>query len=1109
VGARRTGPLIAILALIAAALIARLYQVQVVEHATWAEEARKLVRSGALLPYERGALADATGQVLVADTVRYQVELEYREFRRGHPLGQIAHGRAALEMRDVGLLEARGALLPWGRALVALGPHALLAFARGGALVAGDVRIAATDDPEAERRANRASDLRFYAQRLLDLSRAETRALRAVETERGFRASYLEWAAAARGRTPAEELARLERRWLMSVEHLEFLGLRLASEAGVAGVLGLDRLIDEIEGWRIAVDNAAAGRLFREVAGFRAGRLEPAALLGWLDLEWLAREMRWDAPRLAEFAAQERAGWLLSWRDGFALPRLLAELRLDRDGGLDADRALATLAAVYGSAAAFQDALDGAPRDWREAAPVPVIDDLARVLELDAPRGFEPAPLAPPWRAAGLQSAAQTRVGEARWELLEHATGAGAADVEAALVLELGVDGFERNFGGDLAGLWRTALGGSVRHRAANRARIDRAARALLDAWEVEFQRLVEARLLELSTLPAPARRRDARMRFGPDRLDRLGERARHLVKDYGSRRAVIGDRPSYEVVYLLTREPERYPGFLVHPARDRSARLDGDETHLPGAELIGLVAGVDAERLQRQRQDAARFRELRAKASRSAEETRHLRALMGELLFVDERRGVSGIEGYADAQLRGRNGYRERLGLEDVFGRGAHAIQLAPVEDGRDVRLSLRRDLQAAAERAINHPLVPPAGVPADPDWLRAPVGAIVLLSKSGDVLAAASAPNAAALGARDPDRPGARAIERTLSQPGFQPIGSVFKPFVALHALEHHRALLLGPAFAHVCAVPEGLDHAEWGGVRCHSRWGHGPVDLARALEVSCNTYFAHVADLLAPEDLAALAHAVGFGEATGVEDLGPGSARIETVPKILVYEPRMDLRRQMRRGTNGLQVLDGTPMQVARAFWALAYGALPDLRLVQSVGGVELERPPAVRLPYSEAVLGAVRRYLVRVAAGVEGSARVALDPLELGWIVAAKTGSADLASRRSATDELGPDGDPRQPKHTWIAGWLPADDPQLVFCVFVNDTLATASHSAAWIARGLLLEPEVVAYLAACGAPRDADVLARVPTTSSHNPWKAPDPSERPAAPVGRADVGGVR
>ena len=52
-----------------------------------------------------------------------------------------------------------------------------------------------------------------------------------------------------------------------------------------------------------------------------------------------------------------------------------------------------------------------------------------------------------------------------------------------------------------------------------------------------------------------------------------------------------------------------------------------------------------------------------------------------------------------------------------------------------------------------------------------------------------------------------------------------------------------------------------------------------------------------------------------------------------------------------------------------------------------------------------------------------------------------------------------------KHTWIAGWFPAEAPRAVFVVYVHDTSETSSHSAVYVARQLLASPAVKRWLEA--------------------------------------------
>ena len=149
----------------------------------------------------------------------------------------------------------------------------------------------------------------------------------------------------------------------------------------------------------------------------------------------------------------------------------------------------------------------------------------------------------------------------------------------------------------------------------------------------------------------------------------------------------------------------------------------------------------------------------------------------------------------------------------------------------------------------------------------------------------------------------------------------------------------------------------------------------------------------------------------------------------------------------------------MQVARAYAALATGELPDLRLVREIGGVETEQGSRP-LGISAESLQRVRVALLDVA-NAGGTAHTALNEDEVGFVMSAKTGSADI----SAIAVEGADGKRRVRKHTWLAGWFPPKDPVAVLVVFVDDTMVTSSHSSVWIARQFLRRPELVNFLKA--------------------------------------------
>jgi hypothetical protein len=189
------------------------------------------------------------------------------------------------------------------------------------------------------------------------------------------------------------------------------------------------------------------------------------------------------------------------------------------------------------------------------------------------------------------------------------------------------------------------------------------------------------------------------------------------------------------------------------------------------------------------------------------------------------------------------------------------------------------------------------------------------------------------------------------------------------------------------------------------------------------------------------------------------GSVDGRFEDVSSYLFQRELTDGER--RRAGNGLAVVEATPMQVARGFVGLATGLLPDVRIVSAVGGAPVPRATPRPVPISHAALERVREALLAVTNESGGTAQQALSAERLGFALAAKTGSADLADRADR-DESG-----RVRKHTWVAGYAPVDEPRFVVVIFIHDTEATSSHGAVHVAAELLAQPEVRAYLAGLG------------------------------------------
>lgn len=1053
VAQRRFAPLMIAVLFGLVVLWARMFRVQVVEHEIWAREAANLVRSSTIIPYHRGSIRARDGRLLVQDEELFRIELVYRDFRRGHPLGQVAHARSALEMRAVSLPEALANLRLWATELASLSPAQVDAFGRGESLDATTLRVPASVDPRAERRAGRASDLRFYIGRLLHAERSELSELRKLRGERAER-SYVELLAELRRE---DEVADIERRLALDMEaarsHLEelarllslgFTALELKAEleelgrSWPSGAAALYVLLHDLEDARRTVENDAADDLFRWAAGFHPGRLRTRTLASYVSLGWIAARQRWDVERLAQWVLTRRAHWSDA-RDHSALPQALAELELSGDDFALAERLLSALTALVSEPSS---ALDTGRPDWRAADELVVLDSLDTLFALGDARPRSAGPLFA-WQGRELRRAYFTP--RQAGELLA------AADPRAAGQLASDQDPSASDRGA-LAAFWNEILSSraGLRSEACYRAALE-----LLEAWEELLQEEIEGSLRELVAQGARAP-----FRLAPGRIDRATERSAYILRDRGSRPIVLRSEPDYDVIFELTRFPERYRGFHVRDTTRRSFH-EFDEHGVAIAEgLIGHVRLSNLKEVLGQRRLERRLAELKRKTRREAADEAEIRELIARLYRRDELHGGGGIESHLDLELRGQNGYRETEGLQERADHGRRSLYQEPV-DGSEVTLTLDLDLQRAALETLEHPEHDPNDPQRDDVWLAHPVGAIILATPDGEVLVAASVPTIER--EASPTRDGESGVprERALTRPTFQPPGSAFKPFVAAWALEN---VGLDPAATFPCEPDPEEQWALYKDLHCNTQWGHKDVDLHEALMRSCNIYFAHVGELLTPSQFIEVCDLFGFGQPTGVSLEGPRRELREDWSfadlRLWAAEPAARPGPKQRRAANGLQVVQSTPMQLARATCALATGLLPDMCLVRSIAGSETTKS-AQALPLSRGTLERIHAALASVVTDSQGTAHgKGLGETSLGFSAALKTGSADYANFKSAERSS---KKRKMRKHTWITGWFPREEPEAVLVVYLHDVSETSSHSAVYVARQFLRTQAVRSFL----------------------------------------------
>ncbi|QDV06496.1 Stage V sporulation protein D [Planctomycetes bacterium Poly30] len=1098
---RRFVPLLVLLGVSLLVLLARLWDIQIVQHEVWSTEAVNLVRSYGVDPYVRGALKDRDGRLIARDEEVYALEFVWRDFRRGHPLGQVAMMRSLMLMRPVGLDEARPTLAEAAQSYAALTPNAIDGFAEGLELDAGIdyvPALAATSDEERreaavrERRGPRAGDLRYYIMRLLHLSPRQIKTLGERIENGGGDHSFLALAAELREQPIEAARQALEDGVVKADLNLS----RLASlidwseeiERGeVSAVMAPgDRLIPLIEERRREVDDDTADALFRIAAGFSSMRVSTESLEQF-DLRWLRAALDWDESRLAEWQ-QRRGGAFRDATRSWMAGTMIARAKIGEGQMWAGDRVLSAFAHAFRTGSDAWAREHGAAEDWRLIDELDVLAALPERLAAGAelPPELMDAPVFPfqtrELRTAGLEGAdlvfaafEDTLLRENRSPSLddgplarvrdaESPAEARAAAMAAAVQITKVAERRAREWGPDDEALYAVILEGGY------------------DRFQVRLAEILDAALAQ-----SPEEQRPHGIAFGEPFVEKALETRRYAIRDRGARARLVGGEPSTDLVLLVTRYSEDFSGFRVASKTRRIPIAIGPDHETPlASKLIGAVRSPFLVEVMQRAPDREELSDLKRKYRLPEEDRARILSLLDAAFLADEPIGGSGLEAWFDEELSGTAGYQEVQGLQDRIEGNREPIY-RPKVDGRDVTLTFDIDLQYAAEDVLQHPEPPPASDRAVDDlWFEYPVGAIVLATVGGEILAAASVPvkNGEPVGPPVTDGERAYAIDRTLVRPRGQAPGSVMKPLLAAYALEY---LGLDPEVGlEYCDVdrprpglsPKKSKNAGYGIVDCNSTYGHShgsgrKLALMEALGVSCNVYFAALGErYFDPASMRAAYGMFGFGQPTGVQYDGNQkrggiidsywhSPKSPLNPKAPDSEPGPVDRQYLG---NGLVHVDVNVVQMTRAYAGLATGFLPEMTFVKKIGDEAVPRTISA-LDISNEHLELVREALFRVVNVSGGSAfGKGLSESELGFAFAAKTGSADYLKglvpgkyNRGAPLDQYKGGGTR--KHTWMAGWFPAREPRYVVVVYVHDTSATASHSAVYLAGQFLKRPEI--------------------------------------------------
>jgi len=434
-------------------------------------------------------------------------------------------------------------------------------------------------------------------------------------------------------------------------------------------------------------------------------------------------------------------------------------------------------------------------------------------------------------------------------------------------------------------------------------------------------------------------------------------------------------------------------PGVMIKVRPERHYSFEGLASH-----VLGYLGEISEEQLR-----GGQFRNNKS----------------GDLI------GKTGVERKWQALLNGVRG-GEQVEV-DAAGRRIEVISRRAPVSGANICLTIDKDLQELAEKLLS-----------------GKHGAIVAMDPlNGEVLALASSPS------YDPNmfikRIDARTWQNIVSSKDFPlqnraltgqyPPGSIFKIVVALAGLEEG---VITPEEEIFCNGTFSLGKQKY---RCWKRYGHGKVNLHKALVESCDIYFYTLGRRLGVDKIAQYAKRLGLGNRTGL-DLGQEKSGLIPTSEWKLRRWGVPWQAGETVSTSiGQSFVLTTPIQIATLISAVFNGGrifTPQVtKWVRKTDGESLfefspksPRNAGIREEY----LDLVKDALVGVVNQPHGTgSKARLKDL----IVAGKTGTAQVvALKKEKVSKRGSKIPRKFRDHAWFVAVAPADTPRIAVSVLIE-------------------------------------------------------------------------
>jgi cell division protein FtsI/penicillin-binding protein 2 len=376
-----------------------------------------------------------------------------------------------------------------------------------------------------------------------------------------------------------------------------------------------------------------------------------------------------------------------------------------------------------------------------------------------------------------------------------------------------------------------------------------------------------------------------------------------------------------------------------------------------------------------------------------------------GIIGLVREGKPIMGLEASQNKILCGRDG--KHIGLVDRNGQFLPMrddAESVPVQDGKNITLTIDSDLQAEATESIRRAV----------ESNKADDGvAIIIQPNTGKILAMAAWPSYEPY---NPDGSDGDLSDNSGYNPAYMGVlepGSTFKILTLAKGLDTGKVKMSDTV---QCNGELHVDGEPQWRVRCdnhHGNRAHGTIDAEVAIAKSCNVSAATWALKIGRDDFIAYVNKLGLFDKPGV-----GLPR-----ESYGLFNKHDWAQRLQLANMGFgQAMNTTPLALASAFTMIANdGVRMSPRLIDKIGDVPVPLKPGVRIvrPDTAHLVTSCMEAVIESGIGTGKSLRIP------GYDLAGKTGTAQKIGKGGSKGYV-----------SNFVGFVPAKQPKALILVMVN-------------------------------------------------------------------------